>query len=74
MTHIDELDAKPEPRINGFWHGVARALWLWWRRAWHGQTGDSAWDDPDGNTNWERFECKACYGPGFESGSEARDG
>lgn len=65
---IDLLDAKPEPRVHEYLgQGVVRAIWLWWRAAWHHRTGASAWDDPDGNTDWERLECIHCYGPGWDT-------
>lgn len=75
MTHIDDLDAKPEPR-TGEYPGqfIVRAIWLWWQYVWFGRQDDSAWDDREGNTDWERFECRKCYGPGFETGREARGG
>ena len=72
LTHIDDLDGKPEPRINDFWHGLYRSLWLWWQRVYFGRVGCSAWDDPDGNTNWERLECRECYGPGYVSNRGAK--
>lgn len=67
-THINDLDAKPEPRVNeylGQW--IVRAIYLGWMRWVRRWPGCSAWDDPDGNTNWERFECGECYGPGYVS-------
>jgi hypothetical protein len=63
LTHIDDLDGKPEPRFNWFFY---RSLWLWWTGRSH-----AAFDDPEGNTDWERLECRECYGPGYSSNRRA---
>lgn len=62
VMHLDDLDAKPPPRVDDWLHGIARTIWLWW-------TGKPtyAWDDPGLAGDWTVLECRDCYGPGYVS-------
>ncbi|WP_316200955.1 MULTISPECIES: hypothetical protein [unclassified Bradyrhizobium] len=62
LTHIDDLDGKPEPRVGGRIYNATRRIWL----SWTGRP-TAAWDDPEGLTDWTRLECGQCYGPGYVS-------
>lgn len=66
LTHIDDLDSKPEPRTGGMLFNLYRRIWL-------RITGrpSYAFDDPEGSTDWVRMECSRCYGPGYVSNHAA---
>lgn len=66
LTHIDDLDGKPQERRACWPLSRLYALYRW---AWLfcSDRPTSAFDDPEGSTDWTRLECGACYGPGYLS-------
>jgi hypothetical protein len=66
LTHIDDLDAKPD-NINAFARPETLLDWLmlFFRpKAWRIEQLERT---ADRGAQFERLECGACYGPGYVS-------
>jgi prefoldin subunit 5 len=65
LTHIDDLDGKPEPTRRGWLSKLWARIVVAYRFRIIRKVPSYLLDDPDGAADWTRLECGRCYGPGY---------